>query len=88
MQQQNPCDNLVFLMTYFQDHPEKRLSVVRSCIKKPCASLCFFFDDVFGEKEVGEKEVVVSLEVIVSTQSVWLSCPRRGDNPYRACRAR
>ena len=52
-----------------------------------------FFDDVFGEKdvrekEVGEKEVRVSLEVIVSTQSVWLSCPRRGDNPYRARRSR
>ena len=83
VQQQNPCDYLVFLMTYFQDHPQKSLSVVRGFIKKPLCLSLFFFDDVFwekefGEKEVGEKEVEVSLEVIVSTQSAWPLPPQRG----------
>ena len=83
VQQQNPCDYLVFLMTYFQDHPQKSLSVVRGFIKKTLCLSLFFFDDVFwekefGEKEVGEKEVEVSLEVIVSTQSAWPLPPQRG----------
>ena len=65
-------------MTYFQDHPEKSLIVVRSSIKKPCASLCFFWWCIWRKRSWRKRSCSVLRSYCIHTIRVALLPPQRG----------